>query len=81
MTCEIIKILGDGRYEVDCNDGIKRIGLCRSIIRRHLNIQPGDVEITYADIEYSKNKLGYEPRTSISKGIPKFIDWYKDYNK
>ena len=42
MTCEIIKILGDGRYEVDCNDGIKRIGLCRGIIRRHLNIQPGD---------------------------------------
>ena len=46
-----------------------------------LNIQPGDVEITYADIEYSKKKLGYEPKTKISEGIPKFIEWYQDYTK
>ena len=42
-------------------------------------MQPGDVEQTYADIDYSIQKIGYEPHTSIKVGIPKFINWYKDY--
>ena len=44
-------------------------------------MQPGDVKESFADIEYSKNKLGFSPSTSIKSGIPKFIDWYKQYNK
>ena len=42
-------------------------------------MQPGDVARTYADIESSRRELGFEPATPISAGIPKFIDWYKDY--
>jgi len=42
-------------------------------------IQPGDVPATYADIEASRRDLGFEPTTPISVGIPRFIDWYKDY--
>ncbi|MBP6012296.1 MAG: NAD-dependent epimerase/dehydratase family protein [Alphaproteobacteria bacterium] len=42
-------------------------------------MQPGDVARTYADIEASRRDLGFEPKTPISVGIPKFIDWYKDY--
>ena len=42
-------------------------------------MQPGDVPATYADIEASRRDLGFEPTTPISVGIPKFIDWYKDY--
>jgi UDP-glucuronate 4-epimerase len=42
-------------------------------------IQPGDVPSTYADIEASRGDLGFEPSTPISVGIPRFIDWYKDY--
>jgi UDP-glucuronate 4-epimerase len=42
-------------------------------------IQPGDVPRTYADIEASRRDLGFEPSTPISIGIPKFVDWYKDY--
>ena len=42
-------------------------------------MQPGDVKNTYADIKHSKKLLGYEPKTSISNGIPLFIDWYKEY--
>jgi len=43
-------------------------------------MQPGDVKESFADIEYSKNKLGFSPSTSIKSGIPKFIDWYKQFN-
>ena len=42
-------------------------------------MQPGDVASTYADIEASRRDLGFEPSTPISVGIPRFIDWYKDY--
>jgi UDP-glucuronate 4-epimerase len=42
-------------------------------------MQPGDVAKTYADIEASRRDLGFEPSTPIRVGIPKFIDWYKDY--
>jgi UDP-glucuronate 4-epimerase len=43
-------------------------------------MQPGDVPATYADIDRIHTKLGYEPTTPISEGIPKFVDWYKSYH-
>ena len=46
-----------------------------------LDIQPGDVKKTFANIDNAKKKLGYEPKTSIIEGIPKFINWYKSYHK
>ncbi len=46
---------------------------------KYLNMQPGDVKKTHADINYSQKMLNFSPTTSISKGIPKFIDWYMDY--
>ena len=42
-------------------------------------IQPGDVEKTNANIEKSKNMLGYNPITNVDKGIKNFIEWYKKY--
>ena len=47
---------------------------------RYLGMQPGDVKKTFADIEHSKRKLGYSPKTSIKEGIIKFIEWYNYYN-
>jgi UDP-glucuronate 4-epimerase len=39
--------------------------------------QPGDVPITYADISKAKKMLGFNPQTSIERGIEKFIKWYE----
>ncbi len=44
------------------------------------DMQPGDVQATYADIEASRRDLGFEPRTSIEEGIPRFVDWYRHYH-
>jgi UDP-glucuronate 4-epimerase len=44
-----------------------------------LPIQPGDVPATYADIERARTKLGFEPLTPITVGIPRFVQWYFDY--
>ena len=40
-------------------------------------IQQGDVEVTYADISKAKRMLGYNPKTKISDGVKKYIEWYK----
>ena len=42
-------------------------------------LQPGDVINTCADIDYSREKINYYPKVNINKGIPQFIDWYKEY--
>ena len=45
----------------------------------YLPMQPGDVKESLADIKKSTEKLGYKPITTINKGIPQFIQWYKEY--
>ena len=47
--------------------------------RNLLKMQPGDVSKTFSDISDLKNDVGYEPKTSIEKGVKNFIDWYKEY--
>ena len=44
-----------------------------------LPMQAGDVPKTYADIEASRRDLGFEPSTPISIGVPKFVEWYREY--
>jgi UDP-glucuronate 4-epimerase len=43
---------------------------------RCLMPQPGEVPITLADISKAQTILGYQPRTSIEEGIPRFVRWY-----
>ena len=44
--------------------------------KNFLPIQPGDVPMTFADVKNLENDLNYKPKTTISYGIKKFIDWY-----
>ena len=37
--------------------------------------QPGDVQITYANINKAANLLGYKPTTSFEAGVAKFKEW------
>jgi UDP-glucuronate 4-epimerase len=43
--------------------------------------QPGDMPLTCADISKAKKLLGYNPTTGLSKGLPKFIDWFLQARK
>ncbi len=38
--------------------------------------QPGDVPLTYADISKAHRLLGYQPKVTITEGIPLFCKWY-----
>jgi len=44
-----------------------------------MDIQPGDVAETYANIDDLYNAVGFKPETTIEEGIEKFIEWYKSY--
>ena len=44
-----------------------------------MEIQPGDVEKTYADIEEISNNFNFSPKTDVKTGVKNFINWYKDF--
>ncbi len=44
-------------------------------------MQKGDVKETFADIEDSTRDLGFRPTTPIDVGIPRFVEWYRDFYK
>ena len=44
-----------------------------------LPLQPGDVPVTYADVEALAQTVGFRPNTSIEVGIERFVTWYRDY--
>jgi UDP-glucuronate 4-epimerase len=49
--------------------------------KEYLPMQPGDVRASLADIGKAKKMLGYEPKTQIKDGVPKFVEWYRQYYK
>ena len=44
---------------------------------RFLPNQPGDMEVTYADISRARRLLEYNPQKPIREGIRLFADWFK----
>lgn len=39
-------------------------------------MQPGDVDITYADISRAQKLFKYQPVSSFEEGVKKFVEWY-----
>jgi len=53
----------------------------RTAKKEMVGMQPGDVEATYADIETARRDLNFEPKTPIAIGLPRFVDWYREYHR
>ncbi len=76
-------------YNIGNSEPVKLLEFIRTIEKElgtiakkeYLPMQPGDVYKTYADVEGLKEDFDYEPNTSISDGLNKFINWYKEYYK
>ena len=47
--------------------------------KRLVAMQPGDVPVTYADINELEEKFGFKPSTSLRDGLRKFVQWYKEF--
>ncbi len=41
----------------------------------------GDVLETYADISRAARDFGFKPQVSLADGIPRFVEWYRNYAK
>ncbi|MFC3650553.1 NAD-dependent epimerase [Dyella humi] len=54
--------------------------LGRTVEKRLLPMQPGDVPDTWADVSALRRDVGYAPNTSIEEGVAKFVAWYRDYH-
>jgi UDP-glucuronate 4-epimerase len=54
------------------------ISLGRKAILDRRPPQPGDVPVTFADISKARRQLGYSPEIKIDRGIPLFIEWFRN---
>lgn len=46
-----------------------------------VEMQPGDVEITYADTSELERDTGFKPVTDLRTGLRSFAEWYRDFNQ
>ena len=44
-----------------------------------LPMQPGDVPVTYADVEELCADVGFRPNTPFRTGLERFVTWYRSY--
>jgi len=44
-------------------------------------MKPGDVKETFADISAIERDHGFQPTTSIDEGVPRFVNWYREYHR
>lgn len=48
-------------------------------VKNNMPMQPGDVPITYADIDDLMQDIDFKPEISIEQGIENFVQWYSNY--
>ncbi|HFU76388.1 MAG TPA: NAD-dependent epimerase/dehydratase family protein, partial [Arcobacter sp.] len=47
--------------------------------KNFMEMQPGDVESTYADTTPLVEDFGYKPDTELGDGIGEFVEWYRGF--
>jgi UDP-glucuronate 4-epimerase len=52
----------------------------RTLSKRYLDAQLGDVEVTFANTNKFAEYFGYRPKFDLNEGVEKFISWYKIYH-
>ena len=59
--------------------GIIEKALGREAKKNFLPMQDGDVLATCADVDDLRRDVGFEPRTSLSDGISRWVAWFHEY--
>jgi len=57
------------------------LALGKEAILQMLPMQPGDVEVTFADTSKLEAVTSYKPKTPVSEGVKRFATWYKNFYK
>jgi len=74
-------------YNIGNNSPVKLLDFIKNIeiatgkkaIMKMKDIQAGDVEKTWADVDSLISEFDYKPNTPVSEGIQKFVAWYREY--
>lgn len=80
QNCSAYHIYNLGESQtIQLSDLLRQIesALGKKAVLNRMPNQPGDVNITYADIRKAKSELNYAPEVSVEEGIPLFVDWYQ----
>lgn len=79
-TCYKIYNIGNNN-PVQLNHFIEVIekALGKTAQKEFMDLQPGDVPATYADVDDLVNDVGFKPATPLEEGIRRFVEWYKVY--
>jgi UDP-glucuronate 4-epimerase len=48
--------------------------------KEYLDMQPGDVPATCANIDDLERDVGFRPATELRTGIARFIEWYREFH-
>ena len=51
----------------------------REAAKEFLDMQPGDVPATFADVADLETAVGFRPATPLRDGLTRFVNWYRDY--
>jgi UDP-glucuronate 4-epimerase len=70
--------LGESR-PVRLDELIRQIenALGKKAVINRLQLQPGDVIKTYADVSKAVSRIGYKPKTPLEEGLKKFVEWFR----
>ncbi len=44
-----------------------------------MDMQPGDVPATFADVSQLEAWVNFKPATAVDEGVQRFVDWYRAY--
>lgn len=47
--------------------------------KEFMDLQPGDVVATYADVDDLMEDVGFKPATPIEVGVKRFVEWFKEF--
>jgi UDP-glucuronate 4-epimerase len=53
----------------------------KTALKKMMPIQPGDVVKTWANVDKLIEDVDYKPNTSITDGVVKFVNWFREYYK
>lgn len=66
---------------VDLMDFIREIEIACGFSSEKImmDMQPGDVEKTYADVSKLEKTIGYKPKIGIKEGVKNFVEWFREF--
>jgi UDP-glucuronate 4-epimerase len=80
QKCDRYRIYNLGNHKpVSLNEMVSALekAIGRPAVLDRQPMQPGDVEITCADITRAAEDFGYRPRMALADGLNRFVDWFK----